>query len=125
MKLLSFIKRFKKQSVMITALAICGINAFAAIGIGGGGKTKQQSIGIDFTPISVANSFTLKGNFSYRGSKILSEERTAPNVITFNSIVTYQQGNTTYIMPYKSSVSLTPATNSGNLQMLNFKVKIH
>ena len=124
MKLLSFIKRYKKQSVMITALAICGINAFAAIGIGGGGKTKQNSIGIDFTPISVANSFTLKGNFSYKGGRIMSEERT-PNVITFNSIVTYQQGNTTYIMPYKSSVSLTPTPSSNGLQMLNLKVKIH
>ncbi|MDH7461822.1 hypothetical protein QEG73_11055 [Chitinophagaceae bacterium 26-R-25] len=109
---------------MITALAICGIQAFAAIGIGGGGKTKEKSIGIDFTPISIANSFTLKGNFSYRGGKIMSEERIAPNVISFNSIVTYQQGNTTYIMPYKSSVTLAPATNS-SLQMLNLKVKIH
>ena len=110
---------------MITALAICGVQAFAAIGIGGGGKTKQNSIGIDFTPISVANSFTLKGNFSYRGGKIMSEERIAPNVITLNSIVTYQQGNTTYIMPYKSSISLSPAASSSNLQMLNLKVKIH
>lgn len=110
---------------MITVLAICGIQAFAALGIGGGGKTKQQSVGIDFTPISIANSFTLKGNFSYKGGKIMSEERIAPNVITFNSVVTYQQGNTTYIMPYKSSVSLTPATNSNSLQMLNLKVKIH
>jgi len=125
MNLLSFIKSYKKQSVMITVLAICGIQAFAALCIGGGGKTKQQSVGIDFTPISIANSFTLKGNFSYKGGKIMSEERIAPNGITFNSVVTYQQGNTTYIMPYKSSVSLTPATNSNSLQMLNLKVKIH
>lgn len=109
---------------MITALAICSIHALAAIGIGGGGKTKPASIGIDFTPISVANSFTLKGNFAYKGSKIMSEQK-VDNLITFNSIVTYQQGNTTYILPYKSSVSLAPATNSSSLQMLNLKVKIH
>lgn len=117
------IKGYIKQAVVITALAICGFSANAALGISGGGKVKaKNNMGIDFTPISVTNSFTLKGRLNYKGSQIMSEQR-VPEVVAFNSVVTYQQGNTTYILPYKNVIPVAPSAN--NLQLLNFKVNIH
>ncbi len=121
MKCKKSIKSHIRQSITLIVLILCGLHVSAAIGIGGGEK-KKKNMGIEFTPISITNSFTLKSNLSYKGSKLLSEPK-VPEILSFNSVVAYQQGNTTYILPYKSSVAISPST--GNLQMLNFKVNIH
>jgi hypothetical protein len=105
--------------------------SFAAIALAsmGGGKNKAKtnsSIKPDITPIRTTNGFTLKAGPNYRGSMILGQDKSNNTVISFNSIVTYQKGNTTYILPYKYKLQTSSyQPGKSNLQMFNLRLKIH
>jgi hypothetical protein len=98
--------------------------AFGSMG-GGGNKSKSKSVkGADFTPIRTINGFTLKAGPMYRGSMTFGQEKTK-NVVSFNSVVTYQKGNTTYILPYRYKVQTNTFDAKSNLQLFNMKVRLH
>ena len=54
-------------------------------------------------PFSKALSFNLKSGLKYTGSLLSSVETNRTSVV-FNTLVTYQKGNTIYIVPYKQRV---------------------
>lgn len=105
---------------MITIAAI----AFASKG--GDHDKKTVPAKPDFSPINISNSFTLKNGISYMGSHIFSQQKEKGS-FSLNTIITYQNGNTIYILPYKYKVNVatftTPAPS--NLQLLNLKIKVH
>ena len=49
-----------------------------------------------------ALNFNLKNGLKYTGSLITNSVTTSPN--TFNQLVTYQKGNSVYILPYKQKI---------------------
>ena len=117
------------RKTLISALltAVVGLS-FASKG-GGGEKKKDNNVPLktNFTPIRTTNGFTLKTGPTYTGSYLMGQEKTE-NYISFHTLVTYQKGNSIYIMPYKyrlnnSSIYLN---NSGsNLQLLDLRIKMH
>jgi hypothetical protein len=119
------LKALNKKTVTSFAL-IC----FAAIAVAsmGGGKNKAKthsSIRADITPVRTTSGFTLKAGPNYRGSLILAQDK-SNTVISFNSIVTYQKGNTTYILPYKYKLQNSSyQSGKSSLQMFNLRLKIH
>ncbi|MEO5592850.1 MAG: hypothetical protein ABIR15_11845 [Chitinophagaceae bacterium] len=110
----------------LTSFILVGFGALALASMGGGGnKTKDKSVRPEFTPIRTTNGFTLKAGPSYHGSIIFGQEKNK-NLVSYNSIVTYQKGNTTYILPCKYKLQTSAASQSGSsLQMFNLKIKIH
>ncbi|MFT3936050.1 MAG: hypothetical protein QM726_20635 [Chitinophagaceae bacterium] len=107
------------------SLTLVGIGAFAIASMGGGGNKKEKTAKPEFTPIRTTNGFTLKAGPSYSGSMLFGQQK-SNNVISYNSIVTYQKGNTTYILPVKYKLQTSAASQSGSsLQMFNLKIKIH
>lgn len=114
-----------KKITAVFALVAFGFVTFAAIGITGeGNKAKRKSILGDFTPIRTTSGFTLKSGPNYKGSVIFNQEKTN-KALSFNTVVTYQKGNTTYILPYKYKISSQTAGSRSNLQLLNLKVNLH
>jgi hypothetical protein len=108
-----------------TSFILIGLAVFALASMGGGGnKTKNKSIKADLTPIRTTNGFTLKAGPNYHGSMIFGQEKTK-DVISFNSVITYQRGNTTYILPYKYKLQTSSFQSRSSLQMFNLKLKIH
>ena len=70
---------------------------------GSGKKTKAKaSINICTTGMNLKKSvaFNLKSGLSYTGS-LLTQNRTIGSSILSTSLITYQKGNITYILPYK------------------------
>jgi len=118
--LLSVAKKALISSILL------GFAAFAIASMGGGGnKSKEKATRPEFTPIRTTNGFTLKAGPSYRGSMIVGQEK-GKNLVAYNSIVTYQKGNTTYILPVKYKLQTSAASQSGSsLQMFNLKIKLH
>lgn len=117
------------RKVLISALmtAVVGLS-FASKG-GGGEKKKDNSVTLktNFTPIRTTNGFTLKTGPAYTGSFQLGEEKTS-NYISFHTLVTYQKGNSTYILPYTYRLNTASVylNNSGsNLQLLDLRIKMH
>lgn len=111
-----------KLSVATVMLGFAGL-AFASMG--GEKRAKKSSrIVTDFVPIKTSNGFTLKAGPAYKGSITLNRQQNTTS-FSFNTLVTYQKGNTTYIMPYNNRVSLgKTTTNCNNTQLLRLKVRM-
>ena len=115
---------FAKKAFISFILVGVGALALASMG-GGGNKAKNKTVKPEFTPIRTTNGFTLKAGPSYHGSMVFAQEKNK-NLVSLNSIVTYQKGNTIYILPcrYKLQTS-TPSQPGSSLQMFNLKIKMH
>jgi hypothetical protein len=115
----SFTKKVLASIILVSA----GVIALASMG-GGGSKAKDKTVKPEFTPIRTTNGFTLKAGPVYHGSLILGQEK-SKNLIALNSIVTYQKGNTTYIIPCRYKLQASASQAGSNLQMFNLKIKMH
>jgi hypothetical protein len=118
------VKRIIRLSVF--SLLMVAVVALAFASKGGGGK-KKTPIKNDFVPVRTTSGFTLRTGVNYSGSHIFGVERNDRNY-NFNTVITYQKGNTTFIVPYKYKVnapSLNMASFKTNFQLLNLKISIH
>jgi hypothetical protein len=110
----------------IISCAMIGAFALALASSGGGDKKKAETLRKpDFTPIRTTNGFTLKAGPAYTGSHTFSCVR-ANNYITHNTVVTYQQGNRVFILPYKSRINVMPdnSTYRNNLNAFDLKFRL-
>lgn len=114
---------FSKKAFI--SLILLGLGAWAIASMGGGGsKSKEKTVKPEFTPIRTTNGFTLRAGPVYSGSMIFGQEKNK-NLVSLNSIVTYQKGNTTYILPCRYKVQASSPAQGSSLQMFNLKIKIH
>jgi hypothetical protein len=90
----------KKSIICATMLGI----VFFALASSGGGKKKSSTSSLGVIPISANGTFTLKSKPSYSGSHILSSTN-SKNTTVYRSVITYQKGNTTYLIPSKYRMS--------------------
>ena len=108
-------------------VAIVGL-AFASKGGGGDKKSKDKiPLKTEFTPIRTTGTFTLKSGPSYSGSLLLGQEKTK-NYLSINTLVTYQKGNSIFIIPYTYKVSsplVMDGSHKTNLQLLDLRIKMH
>lgn len=109
-----------KKSI-ICLLMIGGV-VLALASSGGGNKKKSNTfLGSGFTPIRTTNGFTLKAGPSYSGSHTFTNRN--HSVVLYNTVLTYQKGNTIFILPYQ--VRMTHKTSyKSNLNLLTLKVKL-
>jgi hypothetical protein len=115
------------KSNLARKTAICfGLITIAAITFGssgGGGKNKNTlPFSNDFTTIRTSGGFTLKAGPVYRGSQLLNMQK-QNDAVLLTSVVTYQRGNTTFILPYKYRMS-RPVAKS-NLNVVDVKINLH
>lgn len=98
MKLSSTItKRFLQRKLTTLVFVSASVVAFATLGDDSGKKLKKEASVL--LPYSSKN-FSLRSNYNYRSNKLF----TAPEkreFIMLNPVVTYQRGNTAYVMPLK------------------------
>jgi hypothetical protein len=97
---------FTKKLLAIFILSSIIVDALADKGFGRKNKNKTT---INITaPTGIRNSiaFNLKSGLSYKGS-LLNDRKNLGGSILNTSIVTYQKGNSTYIIPYKNKITIT------------------
>jgi len=118
-------KLMRKTLVSTLMFAVVGL-AFASKGGGGEKKAPNNSLKTNFTPIRTTTGFTLKTGPSFSGSVLLGTEK-KDNYVSFNTLITYEKGNTMYIMPYRykvnSSLFLRNSSNS-SLQLLDLHINM-
>lgn len=121
----------KHSRKLLAAALLVGVAGLAVASMGGEKRTKKSASKPteDFVPIRTTAGFTLKAGPAYKGSLGFNaaNQTAVANQFSVNTLVTYQKGNTTYIMPYNSRISLgKSAPNTCNsTQMLNLKVRMH
>jgi hypothetical protein len=107
------------RKLLVSTLMIAVVSlAFASKG-GGGEKKNTPST-------ALKTSFTLKAGPTFSGNYFLSTEKKS-DYVSFNTLITYQKGNSTYIMPYhyKINTSVYLNNNSGsNLRLLDLHINM-
>ncbi len=97
--------RFAKILLVVVVLFSIANLAFADRGVGKKNKTKTV-LNIN-NPASLKSSISLnlKSGLTYKGS-LLGSKQTVGNSVMNSTLITYQKGNTIYIIPYKSRVTM-------------------
>jgi hypothetical protein len=117
------IRRHTLKIVIVTVFL--GLAGFAIASMGGEKRNRKTAAArTDFAPVKTTAGFTLKAGAIYKGSMLLNQEK-VNGQLHFNSLVTFQRGNTTYILPLNHRVNIGSTRASDNLQMLRLKVRMH
>lgn len=93
-----------KLKIASISLLFCCIAFVAVADRGGFGRRNKINFNI-VTANTLKNSitFNLKSGLRYRGNTILNHQQHGNSIFT-NSLISYQKGNTIYILPYKQKV---------------------
>jgi hypothetical protein len=96
--------KFIKKTFAIALLFSMTSVAFADKGAGKKNKNKFL-LNINTNNNSLRNSIALnlKSGLKYKGSLLTSQQNSGNSLIS-SSVVTYQKGNTVYILPYKNKI---------------------
>jgi hypothetical protein len=99
-------ERFIKKATIILALVSVTTVVFADRGTGKKAKART-TLNINSGNTSLKSSIlsNIKSGLSYKGS-FLATRQVNNSVITDNTLMTYQKGNTTYIIPYKNKLAI-------------------
>lgn len=95
------IKHLFKRKIATAVLVTASVAAFATFIDDGGKKSK-----ISAPDKLSAKTFSLKSTYNYRNSSLFTLNNKPSRYIMLNTIVTYQKGNATYILPLKKKVFL-------------------
>jgi hypothetical protein len=116
----------RKLLISTSLVAVVGL-AWASKGGGGDNKKANMPLKTNFVPIRTTAGFTLKAGPTYTGSMMVATEKTH-EFVSFNTLITYQHGNMTYIMPhtYKVNSNVYMRNTSGsNLSLLDLRINMH
>ena len=94
------IKRLIKRNVATAVLATASVAAFATLGDDGGKNGAKIT-----NSHNTINTFSLRTPYNYRSNNLFASPK-SQKYIMLNTVVTYQKGNATYILPLKKKVLL-------------------
>ena len=100
--ILSMLRRKTALVVLLTGSAVYSFAIKPILGDDHGKNSNRFLNNQSATP----SRFSLKSTSSYRGSQIMSNNKPQA-YINLNTVVTYQKGNTTYIVPLKKKVYIS------------------
>jgi len=94
----------QSSKIATIILLFCFVTLVAIADRGGFGRKNKISFNIT-TLGTLKNSipFNLRSGLKYRGNTVLNKQQIGSSIFT-NSIISYQKGNTIYIVPYKQKV---------------------
>lgn len=92
-----------RRNLVTAVFVTVGLAAFATLGDGNAKNKKSALLANRYSSVT-PGKLSLKSGYQYRGSQIISQ-KSQNNVISLNSVITYQKGNTTYIVPLKANLS--------------------
>jgi len=105
-------KFLRRKLAVILLIAVSAVTAFATLG---DGKIKYDrakgSLLSNKTKLN-SHSFSLKSGYTFRGNQVINTKN--EKYISLNTVITYQRGNTTYILPLKKKVILDKITFNPN-----------
>jgi hypothetical protein len=102
----TIIKRLLKRKLATAVLVTVSFGAFAIVGDPGGKKASKSTYSPSKPVSYTSKGFSLRSGYNYKGNNFFSGTVKKQSYIMVNTVVTYQKGNTTYIMPLKKKVIL-------------------
>ena len=103
--------KFSKILLLAISLNSIMLLSYADRGVTKKGKTKITLNIAPSTSLKTDLSFNLKSGLKYKGSLLSGSTKTSTMVMQ-NTVVTYQKGNTIYVIPYKQKI-IVPEMRQG------------
>lgn len=105
-------------SIFIVVLLLCGIGYLGFADRGGIGRKNKPQFNIELHG-TLKNSipFNLKSGLVFRGSEIISNHRIGGSLVT-ESVMSFQKGKTTYLIPYKQRVLIQDYSQNGGYKLI-------
>lgn len=106
-------KQLLCKKIATLVLLTASVAAFATLGDGGRkGKKDNQSVLLPYS----AKNFSLRSNYNYQSNHFLNAP-VKKEFIMLNPTITYQRGNSVYVMPLKKmplmgKIKFTPAPHN-------------
>lgn len=100
---------------LAAVLVFFGLSAFASFATLGDGKTRKLTADKPLLSRSAnrTTNFTLKSGYDFRGSQVIrTDVNNSMKVLDLNTVMTYQQGGATYVMPVRKKVSVNLGTQN-------------
>jgi len=94
----------RKLSVLLL-IVVSAAASFATLGDGKSSKSSTSKNSLLSSRTIKPGSFSLRSGYTYRGNQVINAQP-QKQYISFNTTVTYQKGNATYIVPLKKKVIL-------------------
>ena len=103
----------KYLNIIAIVVILCGIGYLSFADRGGIGRKNKPQFNIEFHG-TLKNSirFNLKSGLVFRGSDIISKQRIGNSVVT-ESVMSFQKGKTTYLIPYKQRIVVQEYSKEG------------
>ena len=101
----------KNGKLLLVVVVLSGI-AFSALVDKGIGKKNKVKVTLNITtPNTLRNSISLnlKSGLKYTGSLLVSQQVDGKSLLS-NTLLTYQKGNTVYIIPHKQIIAVPEIT---------------
>lgn len=102
------VKSIKRRKLVIALLFACAtqisLGSFTGT-VDEKAKEKYSLKNFNKNFYKKASPFRLTAGFQYKGSQIVNQQKDATG-ITYNNMLRFEKGNTTYIYPYKHKVSV-------------------
>lgn len=98
--------------MMLVVIMLSGI-AFSALADKGIGKKSKAKVNLNInTNSSLRNSISLnlKTGLKYTGSLLVNQEQVDGKALLNNTLLTYQKGNTVYVIPHKQIIAVPEMT---------------
>ena len=105
----------------LTSFLLLGVVALALASSGGGKNNKKSSIQTNFSCGTGPSGISLKSGPAFTGS--LSVGQKSSRFVLYNTVVTYQKGNTIYILPYKYKLTNSYLSKT-NLDAVDLKIRL-
>lgn len=106
----STLLKIARRTSVAFLLAVTAISSFAVLG--DKGKSPKSGSFLSNENFTVApGSFSLRSNYNFRGNQVINTKKSS-QYINLNTVITYQKGNTTYIVPLKKKIYINTA-NAG------------
>ena len=102
---------FRKAKMLLVIVVLSGI-AFSALADKGIGKKNKAKVTLNITTTNTLRnsiSLNLKSGLKYTGSLLVSQQVDGKSLLS-NTLLTYQKGNTVYIIPHKQIIAVPEIT---------------
>jgi hypothetical protein len=101
---LTIMRTAVKKLVVLCVIAGSAVASFATLG--DGNKKGNSKSALLSSKTYTSGTFSLRSGYTYRGNQVISQD-VKKNYISLNTTMTYQKGNTTFIVPLKKKVLLS------------------
>jgi hypothetical protein len=101
---LTILKSAAKKIAVLVLITGTAVASFATLG--DGNKKSSSKTPLLSSKTYSPGTFSLRSGYTYRGNQVISPQA-SKQYINLNTTVTYQKGNTTFIVPLKKKVIIS------------------